>query len=187
MKSFALWKWIDALVVALSVSMIFLFFAVVSVSAHANLAESTPRNGEQVSTSPKEVVATFTEELETDGSTMRVFDENGRQVDNGNGGVDLFDPDHKTMIVTLPANLPKGKYTVEWVSLSLEDGDEVDGAFAFGVATDVEAAVAVNQTDTFAQSNGVVGWWVSGGIIGLIAFLLVAMLLLTRQPMTKFE
>ena len=36
------------------------------------------------------------------------------------------------MVVSLPA-LPQGAYTVEWGSVSAEDGDPETGTFAFGV------------------------------------------------------
>ncbi|MCP5099033.1 MAG: hypothetical protein GY943_26065 [Chloroflexi bacterium] len=175
-------KWVDGLVVALSVIAALFVFSVLAVSAHAYLAESFPRNGEQLSTSPIEVSGTFTQELVSGDSTMRVFDADGNQVDNGDGGVDLFDPDHKSMLVTVPEDLPDGSYVVEWVVLSAEDDDTTEGAFVFGIGTDALASV------TDVKSEGAsIGWWVGGSIAALIIGLLAAMLLLTRQPAVRLE
>jgi len=75
--------------------------------------------------------AYFTQEL-TSKSTVRVVDANGNQVDSGDGRVDLDDPDRKAMVVSLPA-LPVGVYSVEFTTVSAEDGDSEPGTFAFGV------------------------------------------------------
>ncbi len=194
-------KWIDAFVVALSVTAVMLIFVVITASAHAYLAESVPMNGALLDESPLEVTAKFSQEVESDGSFLRVMDDNGRQVDNGDSGLDLFDVDHKSMIVTLPNQLPDGQYTVEWVVISAEDGDPTDGAFTFGIGTDSLAPLAddtaladdsstnANSNDfaAFTSSSDSVGWWVGGGIAALILGLLIAMLLLTRQPTIELE
>ena len=67
-------------------------------------------------------------------STLTVLDENGLQVDLGDGRVDLNDPDRTVMLVSLPA-LPIGVYTVRWSTVSTEDGSTDSGRFSFGVAT----------------------------------------------------
>ena len=185
-------KWIDAFVVALSVTAVMLIFMVLTASAHAYLAESTPMNGVLLDESPVEVTAEFLQEIGSNGSFLHVLDENGRQVDNGDSGLDLFDLGHKSMIVTLPEQLPDGQYTVEWVVVSAEDGDSTDGAFTFGVGTDLltlPADDSANSNDFTAltSSRDSVGWWVGGGIVALIIGLLIAMLLLTRQPSIKLE
>ena len=190
MKSITIGNWIDAYVVALCMTTTVLLFTAVSTNAHAYLAESIPRNGELLSQSPAQIVAYFTEELDSN-SSMAVLDENGRQVDNGDGGVDLFDPDHKSMIATLSAGLPAGQYTVEWKALSSEDGDPTDGTFVFTVGEPKLAANnAVNNAATFDTSqpnDSSIGWWIGGGIGALIVGLLVIMLLLTRQPTKRLE
>ncbi len=186
MKAVTIWNWVDALVVALCVVTLVLLFTAVSVSAHAYLAESTPRNGELVTQPPEQIVAHFTEEVAS-GSSMVVLNENGDQVDNGDGGVDLYDPDHKTMIATLPANLPNGQYVVEWNVLSAEDGDPTDGAFIFSIGENGSAANSTTTFDSAQSDESSIGWWVGGGIGVLIIGLLISMLLLTRQPTTRLE
>jgi methionine-rich copper-binding protein CopC len=103
-------------------------------AAHALLVNSEPESGAMLAQSPRKVIAWYSEELETDLSSLRVFDGEGGQVDNGDGSVDLNDPDHASMIVTMPAALTAGAYTVRWTAVSADDGDETDGEFAFKVA-----------------------------------------------------
>ena len=99
--------------------------------AHARYDRSEPPSGSMVDGQPFVLKTYFTQEL-TSKSTVRVVDANGAQVDMADGRVDLDDPDRKLMVVSLPA-LPVGVYTVEWVSVSAEDGDPETGTFAFGV------------------------------------------------------
>jgi copper resistance protein C len=99
--------------------------------AHARYERSEPPSGSMVDGQPFVLKAYFSQEL-TSKSTIRVIDSNGAQVDLADGRVDLDDPDRKLMVVSLPA-LPEGVYTVEWGSVSAEDGDPDTGTFAFGV------------------------------------------------------
>lgn len=117
----------------LLVQILIMLLAVSTVSAHSRLVQSEPANGQALEQSPDKVVAWFSEELDSGASEMQVFNAQGRQVDNGDGGVDLNDLDHLSMIATLPSELPESTYTVHWVAASAEDGDVVEGDFAFNV------------------------------------------------------
>jgi methionine-rich copper-binding protein CopC len=99
--------------------------------AHARYDYSEPAAGSMVDGQPFTLKAYFTQEM-TSKSTLMVVDANGTQVDNADGHLDLDDPDRKVMVVTLPA-LPTGVYTVQWNTVSAEDGDSADGTFAIGV------------------------------------------------------
>ena len=99
--------------------------------AHARYEYSEPLAGAVVDGSPFVLRAWFTQELML-RSSIAVVDENGMQVDLGDGRVDQDDPDRKSMVVSLPA-LPTGVYTVYWASVSAEDGDDDTGFFSFGV------------------------------------------------------
>lgn len=175
-------KWIAGPAVALNVLVALFIFLVPAVAAHAYLAESFPRNGEILSGSPIEVRTVFTQELVSGESRLTVLDEDGNRVDNRDGGLDLFDPDHQSMIVTLPADLPDGPYVVEWVVLSAEDDDTTEGAFVFGIGTDALAPVTADKS-----AGSEVGWWVGGSIAALIVALLVSMLVLTRHSTVRIE
>ncbi|RME72747.1 MAG: hypothetical protein D6784_13045 [Chloroflexi bacterium] len=119
--------------------LVWLAVAVSPVAAHALLVRSTPADGASLDASPGRVTAWFSQELDEDFSTMQVFNSQEQQVDLGDGGVDLTDPDHTSMQVSLPDSLPSGVYTVHWSAVSAEDGDPSEGRFSFGIAVAVEA------------------------------------------------
>jgi copper transport protein len=149
-------------------------------SAHALLVKSDPEGGAVVEQAPGKVVAWFSQELESRLSSMRVFDVQGRQIDNGDGGVDLNDLDHTSLIVTLPLAMPAGTYTVRWSVVSVEDGDATEGEFTFSVGggTISEASVA---SPVDANSN-----WLIGGIAaGLILFPLAVLFMVRRRQLAR--
>lgn len=126
-----------ALVLAVLVSAL----PVAVAAAHAVLVESEPESSAVLEQAPEEVVARFNQELETKPSNIQVFDTAGNQVDNGDGSVDLNDPDHASMLVSLPESLPNGRYSVHWTAVSAHDGDTTEGEFLFKVA-DPQAATS---------------------------------------------
>jgi methionine-rich copper-binding protein CopC len=104
----------------------------VAIQAHARYARSEPGADAVVPTPPAQLKVWFTEEVATQGSGLQVVDSAGNRVDAGDGHVDLNDPDRKLMWATLNP-LADGVYTVNWVTISGEDGDQADGSFRFGV------------------------------------------------------
>lgn len=173
------------IVLTFIVSLLWLGWLAISATptlAHAYLTESFPRNGEVLEASPVEITAVFTQELVSGESVMKVFNADGDPVDNGDGGVDLFDPERQRMIVTVPDALPAGTYTVEWLVLSAEDDDPTNGAFAFGIQTSPAPAQSPE-----ALEQPLVGWWMGGSISLVILGLLVTMWWLTRQPMRRWD
>ena len=137
-----------------------------TVAAHSELVKSEPEAGASLENSPAQVTAWFSEELDAQSSSMRVFDAQNNQVDNGDGSADLNDLDHLSMIVSLPP-LPAGTYSVHWVSVSAEDGDEEEGEFAFSVTSGAGPA----ESSTPSGNTSTV--WIIGGVI---AILIVAVL-----------
>ena len=101
-------------------------------AAHARYDHSDPAAESVVPTAPAQLQAWFTEGVRNQGSSLQVTDTAGNRVDNNDGQVDLNDPDRKRMWVTLQA-LPDGVYTVRWVTVSADDGDQAEGTFRFGV------------------------------------------------------
>ncbi|HID50945.1 MAG TPA: copper resistance protein CopC [Anaerolineae bacterium] len=148
----------------------------VTAAAHGEeiLLKSEPADGAALPESPAQVTTWFSDELAAT-STLKVYNLAGKQVDNGDGGVDLNDPDHASMIVSLPP-LDEGVYLVQWTAVLL-DSDTVTGAFTFGVgeAGKASAPVTVNiatATPTAPESASASGRpapaiWLIGGI-GLI-------------------
>lgn len=99
-----------------------------SVLGHAELIASTPADGARVPP-PSEVVATFSEAVVADGSSLEVRNAAGAAI--ARGGLDPSDPKHLTMRVSLPA-LEPGAYTVRWTTVA-EDGHVERGTFTFTV------------------------------------------------------
>ncbi len=113
------------------------FLIVISVSAHeAEVIKSDPPANAVLTTAPGKVTAWFSEELETGSSTIEVLNNNGERVDLGDGGVDLYDPDHASMFVSLKPSLPDDAYLVHW-NITLTDGDASEGAFPFYIGKEV--------------------------------------------------
>ena len=110
-----------------------LFFALASpVSAHyVTPISASPADGAVLAQSPSQVYLTFAEEAGERGSYVQVFDQQGKQVDPGNGGVDLNDPRHAGLVVKLPP-LAQGVYLVKW-KIALSDKDSSQGQYYFGV------------------------------------------------------
>lgn len=163
--------------------------AVAPVLAHAvELLRSDPVNGSILAQSPSVIRAWFGEEMRTGESTLQVFSAAGQRIDNGDGDVDLNDPDHASMVVTLPP-LPEGEYLVRWYVVLL-DGDTSESSFNFFVG-DEAAAAAANfapaDTEVFyyqAEEESAAGspiiWLVGGGLLG-VALLSVAVMTMRRN------
>lgn len=127
-----------------------LWLLAVPAAGHSQLAKSQPEAGTHLDQAPAQTIAWFTEELDTHTSTLQVFDAAQRQVDAGDGHVDLNDPDHATMAASLADTLPAGVYTVHWAAVSAEDGDATEGEFTFTVG---DAQAAASTAPAAAGSN----------------------------------
>ncbi len=112
----------------------------VSYAHLVELLSSFPENGAIVAASPEVITAVFNEEMQSATSTLELFDAQGVQVDDGSGGVDLNDPDHASMQVSVPP-LTEGAYTVRWHVVLLDD-DATSGSFNFFVGDEAAANAA---------------------------------------------
>lgn len=118
---------------AVLVALLMLGIAAAPVFAHGVVVTRTePEAGAALTSAPGQITAVFNEELNTHLSTIAVVRADGTQVDLKDGGVDLTDPDHASMIVHVPDNLPEAAYIVRW-HVVLDDGDASDGSFSFTV------------------------------------------------------
>lgn len=160
--------------------------ALVAVAAahEIEVVKSTPADREVLEESPTQVIIQFNYELNGDESTLKVFDANGNQVDNGDIGLDLYDPDHATLVVSLPP-LQDGVYTVQWHAVILDE-DEGDGAFLFSVGVEIpenQSGPVTTQTPPPEESEASLpmGWIVA---VGAIVVTLLALLIfsLSRRP-----
>lgn len=147
------------------------------------LVSSFPENGAVLTQPPDVITAVFNEEMQS-SSTLQVFDTAGNQVDSGNGGVDLNDPDHASMVVGVPA-LAEGAYTVRW-QVTLLDGDATTGAFNFFVGNKAAATAAnfaphpngASAAATAVPNNTL---WLVAGILVSALFIGGAFFMFTRR------
>lgn len=123
--------WWQAWIIAGSAFVAVSALAAPTASADARFVRAEPAAGTTVDATPFVLKSWFTQGLMS-RSTIRVLDVNGAQVDLGDGRVDLDNPDRTLMLLSLPA-LPVGVYTVQWSTVSADDGDTDSGSFSFGV------------------------------------------------------
>ncbi len=107
-------------------SLIFVFIPV--AYAHPVIMSSNPSQSTTISAGTTQVVIHYSEAIEIDFSVIKVFDNNGSQIDNRD--TQYFDD--ASLAVTTPP-LKDGIYTVTSRVLSKVDGHLVDEAFVFGV------------------------------------------------------
>jgi methionine-rich copper-binding protein CopC len=127
------------------------------VSAHAEPERAEPPINGTVSATPAQVEIWFGEEVDTEQTTIAVFGPDGSQADLGDTTVDLNDPEHKHVTVSLKPGLPSGVYTVEWESVSAEDRDEASGSFTFtvtGAGTPVASPSPIASPSPVASPEG---------------------------------
>jgi len=134
------------------IMLVFVLGAVLSLGvfqvafAHAKLDHCTPAVDATVAQVPSQVVCMMSEEIDTKLSTISVWDANDVQVDKKDAHVDLNDPDHKTLIVSLdPSSIKDGVYTVKYHTVTPDDAGVTDGTFQFVAGS---AAMASTQALT---------------------------------------
>jgi copper transport protein len=148
--------------VAVCVGIVVLALAPRVADAHATFDRSDPQPNSVLAESPTEIRIWFTEPLEFDESSVRLFDQGGNEVPNiesqqGDGD--------KSMVVPLPEPLDVGTYSVVWKNLSTADGHPLQGYFTFTVGTQADVApvtvpVAIDQGGAPLWLQSVARWLV---------------------------
>src|SRR5207237_1247019 len=103
-----------------------------SALAHANYDHSDPAAGAVLASPPQQVTVWFTEIPIPSQSSLTVLGPDGASVSQG--PTQQVTSDTKALRVTLRAGLGPGQYTVNWKTVSAEDGDEGGASFSFSVA-----------------------------------------------------
>lgn len=111
------------------VLLLFLSISIPIAYAHPFTMETNPSALVNSPVGITEVTVIYSEPIELDFSTLKVFDSNGDQIDNKDSQYFLGE---ESLIVTTPP-LEDGVYTVTSKVLSKVDGHLVDDAFIFGV------------------------------------------------------
>ena len=114
----------------LAAAVLITFLLPASVAAHAALDVPTPADGTTVQGTPTEVAGTFTQDLETDGSSIQLRSAAGDVL--ATGAVDPVDA--RRMVITALPELEPGDYEVRWATLSAEDGELERDTWTFTVA-----------------------------------------------------
>jgi copper transport protein len=141
-----------------------------AASAHAELQSTDPASGTSVAAPPSRVLLKFSESVDIDAGSIRVFDSEGKRVDEGKAPT--HPPgEHSSVVLPLPA-LHDGTYVVTWRVVSA-DSHPVHGAFTFRVGPGQAApdAAAADLVKSSGGSRAV------GGLFALVRFLVFASLL----------
>ena len=137
---------------AVALAVLTLFGTVSATSAHAQLVASIPGAGERVDAAPSQVVLVFSERLDPLGTGLDVLDSQGKLIVTG-GQIDPSDP--RTISLALPP-LSDGLYTVNWRSLSADDGHSTQGFFNFGVGEVAVPGVGTQSGGDVHAGHGLV-------------------------------
>ena len=120
------------LMAGLTLALTLLSVAPGRAAAHARPDRAEPPIEGVTAAAPARLVVWFTQGVRSAGSSLQVQDSSGNRVDQGDGQVDLNDPDRKVMWVSLQP-LVDGVYMVMWQTHSADDDHDADGSFHFGV------------------------------------------------------
>jgi methionine-rich copper-binding protein CopC len=93
------------------------------------VVDSTPKNGEALTSAPREMRILFSEPIESAFTNVKVIDGTGKNI--GSKPVRPDPTDANAVVVELPA-LAAGDYKVQWSALG-RDGHRVKGEMVFSV------------------------------------------------------
>lgn len=156
--------------------------SVVLVFAHAEPTRVSPGDGAVLNEPPLEIVFEMSQEMarQEGQNDIDVFDADGNEVTTVSAVID--NANRKILSVALPSNLAPGEYTVEWKTLSSEDGDPDSGSTSFTVdpAAAPDPGIEVLREDLLnpgtdtetAQPPAIIGG--SGGDDGVTWVLVIA-------------
>ena len=117
-------------IAASAATVLVLLFGMTLVFAHAKYASSTPAAESTIAALPNSVNVTFAEELRA--VTLNVVGPDGSTVSTDHAGIDLAERTNASVPIR---NGGAGRYTVQWTSVSDEDGDSANGSFGFTLLT----------------------------------------------------
>jgi copper transport protein len=130
--------------------------------AHATLELTSPRIGQRLAASPRQVTLTFDQSVRALSNGIQVLDATGRIV---SGPPHLGAGDSRVVVAPV-RRLPKGAYTVRWATIS-NDSHVGRGVFTFGVRT---------AAPPISQAYGASGPTVSEHIVRWLYFVSLALL-----------
>ena len=96
-----------------------LLWPVATALAHANLERADPAPGSQLDQSPHTLQLFFSETVDGSFSRVQLLNARGDAVDRGDSHVAPDDP--RSLVLSLPDQLPDGVYTVGWRTAEVSD------------------------------------------------------------------
>jgi methionine-rich copper-binding protein CopC len=114
-----------------------------TVAAHAELVSASPMDGDTVVGNPPEIHATYSENLDPDGSSLGLYDSTANRV--ARGGV-MPDGGAKEMFIRNLPTLAPGVFTVRSTTRSAEDGDIERVTWSFTVTASAPSATSEPTT-----------------------------------------
>jgi copper transport protein len=139
-----------------------------AASAHSVLIGTQPGNDVVVPQSPDQVVLEFNEPVDASLGSLRVFDGQGEEVDQG----EVSQPVATEVAVGLAPELAPGTYTVAWRVVS-SDSDPISGAFVFHVLERGVGAANVSIDALTGTSTAVDVLFTTGRFFDLALLLMV--------------
>lgn len=141
-----------------------------TAEAHALVVHSDPPAGSALAQVPGAVTITFSEAPEPSQSSILVVDTSGKTVSRGRAAAV---PNHPLQMTVPLSLLLNGVYTVQWKTVSRDDGHSSSGSFTFGVGPSAYAASAgpapaLASPPTAASPLIVAGHWVFYVGLGLL-------------------
>lgn len=157
-------------------------------SAHASLERSTPAAGAVLDQAPRQVLFVFSEHVEGSFGALRVVDEHGKRVDDGQVSRPKGRPD--ALAIGVRPGTPHGAFAATYRVISA-DGHPVVGGVTFAVGRDVTAAppdiraltadqAAPAGIGTALSAVRVLRYLGIGGVCGLLVLVIVLWLPLRR-------
>ncbi|MGQ0605752.1 MAG: copper resistance CopC/CopD family protein [Candidatus Nitrosotenuis sp.] len=145
----------------LAVFLLFFVSVIPFVYAHPLIVDSNPKASTNIGAGLTQVTIDFSEAVDLDFSYIKIFDNNGNQIDNKD--TNYFQGSDSSLVVTTPS-LQDGVYTVSTKVLSKIDGHLVPYAFVFGIGNvelPLPPEITVEQEIYFPEAGarfpGIVG------------------------------
>lgn len=167
------------------------FLSVPGVSAHAQLDDSNPKPNEILKESPKQIVLTFTQSVNSTDNSIQLFDDAGKKISLNSKIIALSNSQIQAYI----SELDTGTYVVNWNVVSA-DSHKISGTFTFSVSLEgekvqeidlsvVQKIVLSNTSETYYGLATVFRWaiFVSAALLISIS-ILYALSVLTGDPRT---
>lgn len=133
-------------VLSLAAALVALFATATLASAHVHVASISPADGSVVTSSPAKVVLTADEAMSTEAGSYILVVKNAAGTIVSTGSATL-DATATIVSVNLQANLPAGKYTVEY-TITAEDGHPTVGTSTFTIQAAAPSPTAPAATAT---------------------------------------